>query len=384
MKEDKIAACFKEKLREYECEVPEQLWDKVEAGLPPVSRFRTHRRRYYCLAGAAAVALVVGVLSFWKIWHETPSVQDKPDAVIMADGYVPHHMSLKPDKGEERNLVQEQSVAPLRSLYAEAQPSAADTSSRETGRSEEVAEEPVRPEKHHLAIADKPAKIVLPKILSDDTLQYDHTAYAAVMSSAGKSLLPRNWLSVKANAMRSDVSPVQYIMRAGAQEIVYRHKMPLSVTASFEKRFGRWGVGTGVAYTFMTSNYEMADNQRRGTQTLHYLGVPLYVSFHIAQVKRFSFYASAGGEVDFNIAGVQKESSESQAFHTMKEKKVRDKKPQLSVQARVGAAFELMRHLDLYIEPTLGYYFHHESPIHSVWSDRPWNVSLSLGVRTGF
>ena len=247
-----------------------------------------------------------------------------------------------------------------------------------------MAEEHVRPENHHLAIADKPAKIVLPKILSDDTLQYDHTAYAAVMSSAGKSLLPRNWLSVKANAMRSDVSPVQYIMRAGAQEIVYRHKMPLSVTASFEKRFGRWGVGTGVAYTFMTSNYEMADNQRRGTQTLHYLGVPLYVSFHIAQVKRFSFYASAGGEVDFNIAGVQKESSESQAFHTMKEKKVRDKKPQLSVQARVGAAFELMRHLDLYIEPTLGYYFHHESPIHSVWGDRPWNVSLSLGVRTGF
>lgn len=111
MKEDKIAACFKEKLREYECEVPEQLWDKVEAGLPPVSRFRTHRRRYYCLAGAAAVALVVGVLSFWKIWHETPSVQDKPDAVIMADEYVPRHMSHKPDKGEERNLVQEQSVA---------------------------------------------------------------------------------------------------------------------------------------------------------------------------------------------------------------------------------------------------------------------------------
>lgn len=130
MKEDKIAACFKEKLREYECEVSEQLWDKVEAGLPPVSRFRTHRRRYYCLAGAAAVALVVGVLSFWKIWHETPSVQDKPDAVIIADEYVPHHMSLKPDKGEEKNPVQEQSVAPLRSLYAEAQPSAADTSCR--------------------------------------------------------------------------------------------------------------------------------------------------------------------------------------------------------------------------------------------------------------
>lgn len=60
MKEDKIADYFKQKLTGHQCDVPDELWCKVEANLPPVQPFHT-RRRYYYLAAAAFAALVIGV-----------------------------------------------------------------------------------------------------------------------------------------------------------------------------------------------------------------------------------------------------------------------------------------------------------------------------------
>lgn len=384
MKEDKIAACFKKKLSGHECDVPEMLWDKVEAELPPVRGFKTRRYRYICLAAAAVAILIVGVSSFWLIWRAPSPLQDTAAIAVVTEKYETEVSPEQRNVPEAGSRVSVQPGVTASRVYAEAVQSATEISRNEVKEPARVVDQPVCSTTHAVSVVDKPVKVVLPEMETDDVSQYDPQALAVIMHSAGKPALPSHWLSVKANAMRADVAPVQYVMRAGAQEIIYHHKMPLSVTASFEKRFGRWGVGTGVSYTFMTSDYEMADNERLGTQTLHYLGIPLYVSFNIAKVKRFSFYASAGGEADFNIAGRQKESIESLAYETIKEKKVCDKKPQLSVQARVGAAFELMSHLDLYIEPTLGYYFHHESSVHSIWNDRPWNVSLSLGLRTGF
>ncbi len=384
MKEDKIAACFKKKLSGHECDVPDTLWNKVEAELPPVHGFKTRRYRYIFLAAAAVAILVVSVSSFWLIWRAPSPLQDTAAIAVVTEKHDMEVLSRQRNAPETSSRVSVQPDFTSNRVYAEVVQPAPEISCDEVKEPARVADQPVGTATQAVSVADKPVKVVLPEMGTDDVSQYDSQALAAIIHSVGKPALPSHWLSVKANAMRADVAPVQYVMRSGMQEIIYRHKMPLSVTASFEKRFGRWGIGTGVSYTFMTSDYEMADNERLGTQTLHYLGIPLYASFNIAKVKRFSFYVSAGGEADFNIAGIQKESIESLAYETMKEKKVCDKKPQLSVQARVGAAFELMSHLDLYIEPTLGYYFHHESLVHSVWNDRPWNVSLSLGIRTGF
>jgi hypothetical protein len=50
----------------------------------------------------------------------------------------------------------------------------------------------------------------------------------------------------------------------------------------------------------------------------------------------------------------------------------------------VGAAFSILPNLALYVEPTLAYYFNNGSTIHSLWQDSPLNLSISLGLRTGF
>lgn len=382
MEEDKLARSFREKLRGHECDVPEELWTKIAAELPS-GGFRVRRRRYYAAAAVLAMAVALGCVLMVLRHESKPVAGEQPALAVSAPAVesrqpAPFAAAAVPDTARDE-------VLPL------PQQPVASTVERPDAVVAEVAGETAQPATDEqpaptpmLAEMDKPLVIDAPDVDVDDAALFDDRAFAAVLQSAGKSVQPRNWLSVRAYATPSDVAPVPYVTRAAAAEMVYHHKMPLSVAATFEKRFGRWGVGTGVTYTYMHSDYEMEGNLRKGSQSLHYLGVPLYVSFYIAKVKRFSFYASAGGEVDFNIAGCMKESSESSVYATASTRGVRDKKPQFSVQARVGAAFELMSYVDLYVEPTLGYYFHHDTPVHSVWNDRPWNVGLSLGLRTGF
>ncbi len=370
MKNDKFAADIKEKLSHHECDVPDGMWEKIEVGLPTPVILRSRRYRYYAVA--AVLAAVVGVTLFFNYLHtDMPATEELP--VVLAE--VPESTPV---------------ITPIVSMIAEPVIAKAEHPIVETiptevshpvtqPKVEPIVAEPVKPKEMPLAAIEN-----MPESLPEIEPLFDELAMNHIMSIASKEVMPRNYLSVKAQATRAATVPSPYATRSGDNEIVYRHNMPLSVTASFEKRFGRWGVGTGITYTYMSADYEISDNQRKGTQYLHYLGIPLYVSFQVARIKRFSFYASAGGEVDFNISGIQRESTESAAYPEIKEVSVRDEKPQFSVQAHIGAAFELLSHLDLYIEPTLGYYFPNKSTTHSIWHDRLWNVSLSLGLRTGF
>jgi hypothetical protein len=160
--------------------------------------------------------------------------------------------------------------------------------------------------------------------------------------------------------------------------------MPFSMRALFEKRFGRWGVGVGLSYTYMVADYEITHNIRQGQQELHYLGIPLYASFEFARVAKFAFYTSLGGQMDINTAGIQREEPESGAYNYFDKLEFREEALQFSAQLRVGAAFEVTKHLDIFIEPVLGYYFDNNSKVHSIWNDSPLSTSIAFGVRTWF
>lgn len=185
------------------------------------------------------------------------------------------------------------------------------------------------------------------------------------------------------SGMRTVVTPFDY--RCGGKgELTFNHKMPLTVRALFEKRFGRWGIGLGASYTYMVSEYAMSNNVRVGTQQLHYVGIPIYASFEFARVNKFSFYTALGAQMDINTAGLHSESPESHIYECKDKIPFRDKKLQFSAQLRVGAAFEVTEHFDIFVEPTLGYYFDSNSFVRSIWSDKPLNCSLGFGVRAWF
>lgn len=123
---------------------------------------------------------------------------------------------------------------------------------------------------------------------------------------------------------------------------------------------------------------------RLGKQELHYVGIPLYASFEFARLGDFSFYGALGGQMDINTAGILFENPSSYAYKCIEERHFRDKTLQFSAQARVGAAYEIVEHFDIFVEPVLGYYFDTPSHVHSLWSDSPLTVNVALGVRAWF
>ena len=373
MKDDRLINRMKDILSGHEHDVPDDVWKKIEAGLPATpAGLRLRFRKYYAVAAMLAAVVALTLFLTHQQQDVLPPTTQSPVTIVEKSapvGLLDIHAAI-PQSVDEPLAV----VSPEQQIVK--------SSEQKTDvLSQSFDVESISVDDAEMLVATTETPVLK---ISEKEPVFDEQAMAAI-SRAMTNKIPRNWFSVKANAMTAGTTtPVQYITRAGATHMTYRHNMPLALTASFEKRFGRWGIGSGLTYTFMSADYEMPENARKGTQSLHYLGIPVYVSFQVAQVKRFSFYASAGGEVDFNISGTQRESSDSQAYPLLKEESVRDKKPQFSVQAHIGAAFELFKRLDLYVEPTLGYYIPNNSATHSIWHDRPWNVSLSLGLRKGF
>ena len=117
---------------------------------------------------------------------------------------------------------------------------------------------------------------------------------------------------------------------------------------------------------------------------MHYLGIPLNVVYRFARIKRLSFYAAAGGQADFYLAGRQKDEGYDEGISGSGYKELKHENVQFSVQANVGAALTLYKQTELYLEPYMAYYFENKSAIHNIWKDKPFNFGLTLGIRTGF
>ena len=83
-------------------------------------------------------------------------------------------------------------------------------------------------------------------------------------------------------------------------ETKYSHKLPVKFGVSFRYGFNeKLGIESGLTYTLLNSTFTTAagtaNGNTTGKQTLHYIGIPLNVTYNIIGSKLFNVYASAGG-----------------------------------------------------------------------------------------
>ena len=97
------------------------------------------------------------------------------------------------------------------------------------------------------------------------------------------------------------------------------------------------------------------------------------------------FYASAGGQVELNVAGKVCTDlySPVEKLKSVTEKE-RMKEPYFSVNARVGVSYPIIRFLSAYAEVGADYYFDNGSDVETIHSEKPFYVGLQLGFRFGF
>lgn len=163
----------------------------------------------------------------------------------------------------------------------------------------------------------------------------------------------------------------------------FDHRMPISAGITVSKTLPKnWELESGLVYTYLYSKYSSTNGN--GSQELHYLGIPLNVVYRFARIKRLSFYAAAGGQADFYLAGRQKDEGYDEGISGSGYKELKHENVQFSVQANLGAALTLYKQTELYLEPYMAYYFENKSAIHNIWKDKPFNFGLTLGIRTGF
>lgn len=163
--------------------------------------------------------------------------------------------------------------------------------------------------------------------------------------------------------------------------------IPLSFGAGVKIDFTeKWSLGVGVNYTLLTSRfygiYRMVNEHGSEEVNIHsdirnsqhFVGIPVNAFYNIVDSRHLNFYTYAGGTVEkclkdrYQLLG-------KDMVHSEKVKGV-----QLSANIGIGVEFLIGRHLGLYIDPSLRYYFDTGQPS-SIRTEQPLMLGLEMGLR---
>lgn len=171
----------------------------------------------------------------------------------------------------------------------------------------------------------------------------------------------------------------------------YSHKIPVKVglTARYNIT-GRLGVETGLTYSVLSSsvkigNSETGKNWSTGSQTLHYLGIPLNISFNILNSRYVNIYVSGGGMMEKSISGsIKTDEYVDGKFDRTLTTNISPKGLQWSVNAAAGVQANILPQLGFFVEPGVSHHFKNGSRVRSIYTDKPTDFSLGFGLRYSF
>ena len=366
-------------------------------------------RRTAC-AAAACLALIAGYQYFADGGKETVN------GVKVAQGGVADIPTSR--------YVAKNAVAPAATVYAQTQNSPAVL--QPNGRVEQTADAIAQPTQNdesaqistpqHLNIStSQPHNPSTPQHLNPSTSQPHNPstsllAYTPADNSRGRHEGAARWtLSTSAmtgmGASSVTNSTATYVEAVGPDDVMwadnpqlgigifnqgksvkteYKHRLPVRVGINVAYRLtDRLSVESGVSYTRLSSDMKdgTKDNYSSGSQKLDYIGVPLNVKYRAFGYRRLSVYASAGLLTEKCVSGKTTHEYVISGEKKHEAEDVAAKPWQLSVNAALGAQFDVLRNVGVYVEPGVSYYFDDRSTLSTIYKEKPLNFNLNLGVR---
>lgn len=171
----------------------------------------------------------------------------------------------------------------------------------------------------------------------------------------------------------------------------YSHKIPVKVGLIARYNItGRLGVETGLTYSILSSsvkigNSETGKNWSTGSQTLHYLGIPLNISFNILNSRYVNIYVTGGGMMEKSISGsIKTDEYVDGKFDRTLTTNISPKGLQWSVNAAAGIQANILPQLGFFVEPGVSHHFKNSSRVRSIYTDKPTDFSLGFGLRYSF
>lgn len=171
----------------------------------------------------------------------------------------------------------------------------------------------------------------------------------------------------------------------------YSHKMPVKIGASIRYDFNKFlGIESGLTYSFLSSDLKTGkegavSGWSKGIQSMHYLGIPLNLSFNIFSSRYFNAYVTAGGLMEKCVRGSLKTDEYLDGkYHGSSSTSLKQKGLQWSVNGAAGIQVNILPQLGLYMEPGVSHHFSNNSKVRTIYSDKPTDFSLSFGLRYTF
>lgn len=155
---------------------------------------------------------------------------------------------------------------------------------------------------------------------------------------------------------------------------VTHHDMPISIgfTASYSVT-PRIALASGLVYTLATSSFQHGASMPKETQTLHYVGIPLNLSYTVWGNSWLRTYIMVGAQADMNVKATLKADGHKS--------NIDNDRAQFSVTGGAGVQLNVAQQLGVYVEPGVRYYFDNGSAVQTIFKEHPTNFSLQVGLR---
>lgn len=402
MNQEKWTQQLHDKLAEYETAAPDDLWDDIESVLNGQQKRRARiiaLRRWTVAAAAAVAVIVVTVVGTRLFWNDKMYEMGEADHELLVETpEVPVHEVIG-QKPKARPSAPNQKLLAAAELPKQTAKLAEDMShppvllkavepTEESGP-DQVSPKPLYPQ------AEQSTDCMTPKG------EAEAVRFISLHAGRKKSLKPSFSLYTmntfgshdNSNAViMADALARNYtkIYTAGGdvagsrQGTIYltdyeehqHHSQPIAFGISVAYPLNsRLSLTSGVVYTKLESMFTQTIHSQhiQQEQVLHYVGIPLGVSYRLWEYGRFKTYLAAGVQADWNVSAHLNTEGVEQTMH-------RDRM-QWSASGSLGLQYDALPPLSLYAEPGINYHFDNGSVVQNFFKDKPTNLKLQIGVR---
>ena len=162
------------------------------------------------------------------------------------------------------------------------------------------------------------------------------------------------------------------------------HDKPITFGLSMTKTINRkWNVETGLQYSILKSEFILGEDdyyvQKR--QKIHYLGIPLRLSYKWFGANRWTAYTSAGIILNIPLSGKTDEQyvtgtvvPYSDSWHFIPPF-------QWTVGTGIGLQYNFAKNWGVYLEPTFSWHIPNGSTTRTIWTEHPFTITVPFGIR---
>lgn len=424
-----------DRLGSYEKDAPEGLWEGISRELPKLNDGdmltdkpqRTAKFRMWRVAGVATAASVALVIGYNFLGNDTkdniniPTNTTKHPNMLASNkkplGNEPTGVCAEQATHSEDNLLAEQPTLANASTEQPTLASASmETDVKEISNKEENSKEENNSKKEENSKKENGQTEVKPEKREDNRMLRKNQddallAYNDVTERRGSADASSRW-TVSTGAMGglgasgtttaygdylvlscpgvadtkdSPMLDMSSVNRDVETKTEYEHHLPIRIGLSVAYALtDRLSISSGLTYTRLSSDIKDASRESKyiGEQRLHYIGIPVNVSYKVASFRWLGLYGTAGVLAEKCVSGTTDEGYvENNTMKYTNTQDISSKPLQMSVNAGVGIQFDFIDNVGIYAEPGLSYYFDDGSALQTIYKEKPLNFNLNVGVR---